>query len=87
MKIRISQIGNFAQEVLGRSKGARVSGIASRGFYLQPENDLTIYLSLEEFPGPLTLNLEEVSSRLETRRLLSLMKTVISGIPLRSITR
>jgi len=65
MKIRISQIGNFAQEVLGRSKGARVSGIASRGFYLQPENDLTIYLSLEEFPGPLTLNLEEVSTRLE----------------------
>jgi len=65
MKIHISHIGIFAQQVLGRSKGARVSGIASRGIYLQPENDLTLYLSLEDFRGPLTLNLEEGSTRLE----------------------
>lgn len=65
MKTNVSHIGIFAQQVLGRSKGARVSGIASRGIYLQPENDLTLYLSLEEFPGPLTLNLEEGSTRLE----------------------
>jgi len=65
MKTNISQIGFFAQQVLERSKGARVSGIASRGIYLQPENDLTLYLSLEDFRGPLTLNLEEGSTRLE----------------------
>jgi hypothetical protein len=65
MKTNINQIGFFAQQVLERAKGARVSGIASRGIYLQPENDLTLYLSLEEFPGPLTLNLEEGSTRVE----------------------
>jgi len=65
MKIRINQIGFFAQQVLGRSKSAQVSGIASRGIYLQPDNDLTLYLSLEEFRGPLTLNLEVGSTRLE----------------------
>ncbi len=65
MKISLSHIGIFAQQVLGRSKVARVSGIASRGVYLQPENDLTLYLSLEDFRGPLTLNLEEGSTRLE----------------------
>ena len=65
MKTSFSHIGIFAQQVLGRSKVARVSGIASRGIYLQPENDLTLYLSLEDFRGPLTLNLEEGSTRLE----------------------
>ncbi len=65
MKISLSHIGIYAHQVLERSKGARVSGIASRGIYLQPENDLTLYISLEEFPGPLTLNLEEGSTRLE----------------------
>ena len=65
MKIRINQVGFFAQQVLGRSKSAQVSGIASRGIYLQPDNDLTLYLSLEEFRGPLTLNLEVGSTRLE----------------------
>jgi hypothetical protein len=65
MKIRISHFGFFAQQVLERSESARVSGIASRGIYLQPEDDLTLYLSLEDFRGPLTLNLEEGSTRLE----------------------
>jgi len=65
MNIRINQIGIFAQQVLGRSKGASVSGVASREFFLQPEDDLTLYLSLEEFRGPLTLNLEVGSTSLE----------------------
>jgi len=65
MKTNISHIGIFAQQVMGRSKGARVSGIASRGIYLQPKDDLTLYLSLENFRGPLTINLEEGSTRLE----------------------
>ncbi len=65
MKTNVSHIGIFAQQVLERSIGARVSGIASRGIYLQPKDDLTLYLSLEDFRGPLTLNLEEGSTRLE----------------------
>ncbi len=61
MKTSFSHIGIFAQQVLGRSKGARVSGIASRGIYLQPADDWTLYISQEKFRGPLTLNLEEPS--------------------------
>ena len=59
MKTNISHIGFFAQQVLERSKSALVSGIASRGIYLQPEDDWTLYISQEIFKGPLTLNLEE----------------------------
>jgi hypothetical protein len=65
MELNISCIGSFALQVLERSRGARVSGIASRGIYLQPEDDLTLYLSLEEFPGPLTLNIKKGSALLE----------------------
>ena len=65
MKTSISHIGFHAQQVLERSKSALVSGIASRGIYLQPEDDWTLYLSQEIFKGPLTMNLEEVSTRLD----------------------
>ena len=65
MNIHISHIGNFAHQVLEHSKGAHVSGIASRGLYLQPEDDWTLYLSREVFRGPLTLNLEGDLSWLE----------------------
>jgi len=65
MKININHIGSFAEEVLERSKGALVSGIASRGIYIQPEDNWTLYLSLEKFRGPLTLNLEEGSTQLK----------------------
>ncbi len=58
MKTNFSHIGYFAQQVLERANGALVSGISSRGIYLQPEADWTLYLSLEKYRGPLTLNLE-----------------------------
>jgi len=64
MKININHIGFFAKQVLDRPERALVSGIASRGIYLQPKNDWTLYLSQENFCGPLTLNLEDESARL-----------------------
>jgi len=57
MKTVCSHIGYYAHQVLERSKGALVSGVASRGIYLQPEDDWTLYLSLEKYRGPLTINL------------------------------
>ena len=57
IKISTPVIGYMANQVIQRAPSAVVSGIASRGIYLQPTDDLTIYLSLEEFRGPLTLNL------------------------------
>jgi hypothetical protein len=65
MKISINQIGSFAQQVLERSESALITGIASRGIYLQPKGDWTLYISQENFRGPLTLNLAEGSYRLE----------------------
>jgi len=65
MKTSVSYIGFYAQQVLERSKSALVSGIASRGIYLQPEDDWTLYLSQETFKGPMTMNLGEASTRLD----------------------
>lgn len=65
IKIYINHIGFFAHEVLQRSEGAQVSGIASRGIYLQPKDDWTLYLSLEKYCGPLTLNFREGSAKLD----------------------
>jgi len=68
MKINIKHIGSFAQQVLERSERALVSGIASRGIYIQPKSDWTLYISQENFRGPLTLNLEQGSFRLKKVR-------------------
>ena len=57
IKISTPVIGYMANQVIQRAPSAVVSGTASRGIYLQPTDGLTIYLSLEEFRGPLTLNL------------------------------
>ena len=65
MKTSFSHIGSYAQQVLERSESALVSGIASRGIYLQPGNDWTLYISQEIFKGPLTLNLEDASTKLD----------------------
>ena len=52
-----SHLGNIAYQVLQRQQTAVVSGSSSRGIFLQPKRDLTLYLSFEKFRGPLTLNL------------------------------
>ena len=57
INISTTVIGYKANQVIQRAPRAVVSGTASRGIYLQPLDDLTIYLSFEEFQGPLTLNL------------------------------
>lgn len=65
MNIHVNHIGFFAHEVLQRSERALVSGIASRGIYIQPKGEWTLYLSLEKYCGPLTLNLKEGSAKLD----------------------
>jgi len=51
----ISSAGDTAWQVIQRNSTARVAGTSSRGIYLQPGDDLTLYLSREKFQGPLTL--------------------------------
>ena len=51
MKTSLSHIGIFAQQVLERSKGARSPGSLLGEFIFSPDDDLTLYLSLEDLQG------------------------------------
>jgi hypothetical protein len=55
----IITVGDTASQVVQRNSTARVSGASSRGIYLQPGDDLILYLSREKFQGPLTLILAD----------------------------
>ena len=63
-KIEIHEIGAEALGVLQRNQTLETYGTSSRGIYLQPANDLTLFISTEEFQGPLTINISEDLSRL-----------------------
>jgi len=61
--ITITHLGSFAHKILQQETKGIVTGISSRGIFLQPEDDLTLFLSREKFKGPLTINLDgELSS-------------------------
>ena len=55
--IPAAQIGDFVNQVLQRRTQAVLSGISSRGIYLQPPGDWTLFRSWERFQGPLTINI------------------------------
>ena len=54
---QLTCIGHVAAQVISRSTTAVVTGSASQGIYLQPEDDLTLYITGKEFCSPLTLNI------------------------------
>ncbi len=53
----ITNLGFKAEDVINRASSGSVSGKSKRGMFLQPADDLTIYISFECYRGPLTLNL------------------------------
>ncbi len=53
----ITHLGYKAEQVINRISNGTVFGNSSRGIYIQPPDDLTLYISFENFRGPLTLNL------------------------------
>ncbi|MGB2964189.1 MAG: DUF2877 domain-containing protein [Anaerolineales bacterium] len=55
--ILAAQIGDFVNQILQRQTQAVLSGISSRGIYLQPPGDWTLFISWERFHGPLTINI------------------------------
>ncbi|TFG50389.1 MAG: DUF2877 domain-containing protein [Anaerolineales bacterium] len=55
--LSVNHLGELAHQTLQKRASGVVSGVASRGIYLQPDHDLTLYLSLDGFKGPLTINL------------------------------
>ena len=56
-EITASFLGSFVNRSLQDRPKTYVAGNTSRGLYLQPQNGLVIYLSLEDFRGPLTINI------------------------------
>lgn len=64
--LHIHCIGNLAADVLSGEKTAAVFSITSRGIYLKFGNNRMIYLSFEEYRGPLTANLSEGSPLLSS---------------------
>jgi len=61
---RVTAIGQIANLVLRRSPTGLVTGKTSRGVYVQPSGDLTLYLTDEPFRGPLTVNIRGRSASL-----------------------
>jgi hypothetical protein len=58
-EMHVTAIGHIAHQVLRRSPFALVSGTSSRGIYLQPLGDLTLFLTPEKYRGPLTINVRK----------------------------
>jgi hypothetical protein len=61
--IRVTAIGHIAHQVLNRNRLAFVRGVASGGVYLQPDHDLTLYLTPDLNRGPLTVNIRDLEHR------------------------
>jgi len=55
-----TSIGKKAGEVLDRGGGFRIKGVTSRGVFLENETGWTLFLSGEEYRGPLTINLPDL---------------------------
>lgn len=52
-----SYIGITAHDLLTHGQGAVISGYSSRGIFLRLETPWVVFLSMESYRGPLTLNL------------------------------
>ncbi len=61
-QLAVKQIGIIARQAIDQATDAKVIGITSRGVFLLLEDGWVVFLSIEDYTGPLTLNL---ASRLE----------------------
>ena len=59
MEISASFIGTIANQKLMLEQAGAVSGITSRGIFLHLKSGWVIFLSTEEYKGPLTINLQD----------------------------
>ena len=76
----ITHLGYKAEGVINRISNAAVFGKSERGIFLQPLDDLTLYISFENFRGPLTLNLTGDSVLLDQVKSGNPVKVKKSGI-------
>jgi len=57
-------IGHIAKQVLQRNSTFQIAGITSRGIFLQPPDDFTLFATTGKFRGPLTLNIQSEKAHL-----------------------
>lgn len=67
-EIHVTRIGSIASRLVAGELEARVWGATSRGVFLHLASGWITYLSPEEIPGPLTLNLRGDTGRIKTIR-------------------
>jgi hypothetical protein len=64
--ISVHEIGTLAQLALNANKSATIFGVSSRGIFLKLDNRKMVFLSVEQYRGPLTVNLAGETSALST---------------------
>ena len=57
--IQARSIGKVARQILERGRTGTVMGVSSRGVFLNLDSGWTVFLSIEPYRGPLTLNLAD----------------------------
>jgi hypothetical protein len=62
--IKTRSIGSIAFENLSREQDASIFGVTSQGIYLKTSSKWLVFLSFDQFRGPLTLTLEDISPSL-----------------------
>ncbi|MEJ2413313.1 MAG: hypothetical protein P8Y34_10045, partial [Anaerolineales bacterium] len=75
--LQAAVIGHIAKQVLQRNSTFQAAGITSRGIFLQPPNDFTLYATTGKFRGPLTLNIE--GEKADLTRLLPKSDITLEG--------
>lgn len=81
-EIRAARIGESAQALLSGNNQAKVLGVTSRGCFLQLSEEWVVYLSVEPFRGPLTINLTAgaVDPSIRQRMPLFRLKDTFAGV-------
>ena len=81
-EIRAAWIGESAQALISGNNQAKVLGVTSRGCFLQLPAEWVVYLSVEPFRGPLTINLtaEAVDQSIRQRLPPYRLKGTFAGV-------
>ncbi len=73
-RYHVHTIGSVANETLMHAKLATVMGITSRGIFLKIGDNQIVFLSFENFRGPMTLNVEGQPPALDKRSMGGLVQ-------------
>jgi hypothetical protein len=82
--ISVACQGRISRDLLANSHQASITGVTTRGIFIRLDTDWVLFLSLESFRGPLTLNLSGETSILngiEVNRKVEIQGGKIKNLP------